>query len=75
MKSKKTILSSIIALALALVIIISCSLVIQNVGSINQIFFPMVTAIVDSQDSMEEWGKISFNDENDLIFDSIFWNK
>ena len=35
----------------------------------------MVTAIVDSSDSMEEWERISFNDENDLTFDSIFWDK
>ena len=74
MKSRKTILSSIIALALALVII-SCCLVVQDVGSVKQIFFPMVTAIVVSSDSMEEWERISFNDQNDLTFDSIFWNK
>ena len=74
MKSRKTILSSIIALALALVII-SCGLVVQDVGSVRQIFFPMVTAIVVSSDSMEEWERISFNDQNDLTFDSIFWNK
>ncbi|WP_151700843.1 hypothetical protein [Psychrobacillus glaciei] len=74
MKSRITILSSIIALALALVTI-SCYLVVQNVGSVHQIFFPMVTAVVDSADSMEEWERISFNDKNDLTFDSIFWDK
>ncbi|MER2261269.1 MAG: hypothetical protein ABS934_04590 [Psychrobacillus sp.] len=74
MKSRKTILSSIIALAMALVII-SCSLVVENVGSVNQLFFPMLTAIVDSPDSLKEWKTISFNDENDLTFDSVFWNK
>ncbi len=74
MKSRKTILSSIIALALALVII-SCYLVVQNVSSVHQIFFPMVTAVVDSADNMEEWERISFNDKNDLTFDSIFWGK
>ena len=45
MKSRKTILSSIIALALVLAII-SCGLVVQDVGSVKEIFFPMVTAIV-----------------------------
>ena len=74
MKSRKTILSSIITLALALVII-SCSLVVENVGSVNQLFFPKITAIVDSRDSLEEWNTISFNDQNDLTFDSVFWNK
>ena len=24
---------------------------------------------------MEEWERISFNDQNDLTFESIFWNK
>ena len=74
MKSSKTILSSISALALALVII-SCILVVENVGSVNQLFFPKITAIVDSRDSLEEWNTISFNDQNDLTFDSVFWNK
>lgn len=74
MKLKKSLLFSIIAFALT-VVVITCSLVIQNVGSVNQIFFPMVTAIVDSSDGMEEWERISFNAQKDLTYDSIFWRK
>ncbi|MFS0687784.1 hypothetical protein AB1K89_00860 [Sporosarcina sp. 179-K 8C2 HS] len=74
MKSRKTMLSSIIAIALALVVI-SCCLVVENVGPVKRIFFPMVTAVVDSADSMDEWEGISFNDKNELTFDSVFWNK
>ena len=41
----------------------------------HQKFSPMVTAIVDSTDNLEEWERISFNDRNDLTFDTIFWDK
>ena len=73
MKLKKSLLFSIIVFALT--VVITCSLVIQNVGSVNQILFPMVTAIVDSSDGMEEWERISFNAQKDLTYDSIFWRK
>lgn len=74
MCSRKTILSSTIILVLALVVMF-CYSVVQHVGSVHQIFFPKVTAVVDSADRMEEWGRISFNDKDNLIFDSVFWQK
>ena len=50
MSLRKTVLSSTIILVLALVVI-SCYLIVQNVGSVHQIFFPMVTDVIDSADT------------------------
>ena len=74
MSLRKKILPSIIVFVLALVVI-SCYLVFQNVGSVHQKFSPKVTAIVDSADITEVWERISFNGKDDLTYNSIFWKR
>ncbi|WP_375200459.1 zf-HC2 domain-containing protein [Bacillus sp. RS11] len=49
--------------------------VVQNVGAVHQIFFPMSTATVNLDDDKKEWTTLYFDDKDYLKFDSIFWNK
>ena len=54
--------------------------VVQNVGIVNQFFFPKVMAIADITDNREEWQSISFssdliNHHDYVIYDSLFWKK
>ncbi|HHW35698.1 MAG TPA: hypothetical protein GXX18_00085 [Bacillales bacterium] len=54
--------------------------VVQNVGAVNQFFFPKVYAIADITDDSEEWRNISFTDYNFnnqdyVVYDSLFWKK
>ena len=74
MSLRRTVFSSTIILVLA-VIIVTCYLVIQNVGYVNQLFFPMVTSVVDSGSNKENWESVSFNNKNALTFNSVFWDK
>jgi hypothetical protein len=50
-------------------------LVYQNVGVVHDFYSPMVTAVVDVEDDLEEWQSLKFNDKNYLIYDSVFWKK
>lgn len=56
------------------------SLVVQNVGVVNDFFFPRVYAIVNIEDGMEDWQSIHFtdfhfNDQDYLMYGRLFGNK
>ena len=82
--NKKRHIQVSVAIVMTLLITIIGGLVIQEVEAVNQIFFPMRSAVVvvDSTDGMEEWERVIFsdiehpkNDKDYLIYDSVFWNK
>ena len=52
-------------------------MVIQNVGVVNQIFYPMATAnvFIDTDENNGDWMNLRFEDEDYLIFEGLFWNK
>lgn len=74
MSLRRTVFSSTIILVLTL-IVVTCYLVIQNVGSVHQVFFPMVTSVVETENNKESWESVSFNNKTAITFDSIFWDK
>ena len=74
MSLRRTVFSSTIILVLTL-IVVTCYLVIQNVGSVHQVFFPMVTSVVEAENNKESWESVSFNNKTAITFDSIFWDK
>ena len=56
------------------------SLVVQNVGVVNDFFFPRVYAIVNIEDGMEDWQSIHFtdfhfNDQDYLMYGRLFGKK
>jgi hypothetical protein len=78
--NKKRRLQVVIASLMTFIITIIGSLVVQNVGVVNQFFFPMVHGIVEITDDNEEWRGISFtydliNTQDYVIYDSFFWTK
>ncbi|MFE6168622.1 zf-HC2 domain-containing protein [Viridibacillus arvi] len=72
---RKRLIQVIIAIVMTFIITVVGALVIQEVGPVNRIFFPVVTSVVDAADDLEEWQSMKFNDKNYLIFDSVFWKK
>lgn len=73
--NKKRRIQIVISILITFIITIIGSLVVQEVGAVNQIIFPMSTATVNITDNKEEWNTLYFNDEDYLMFDSIFWDK
>ena len=49
--------------------------IVQDVGAVNQVFFPKEMGVVNMTNDMEEWESVKFNDKDFIIFDSIFWDK
>ncbi|MGE7674293.1 zf-HC2 domain-containing protein [Lysinibacillus sp. NPDC094403] len=73
--NKKRRIQVLISILITFIITIIGSLVVQEVGAVHQIFFPMSTATVNSTDDKEEWATLYFDDKDYLKFESIFWNK
>ncbi|MBO0589733.1 hypothetical protein, partial [Sporosarcina sp. E16_8] len=78
--NKKRRLQVVIASLMTFIITIIGSLVVQDVGVVNQFFFPKVHGLVEITDDNEEWRGISFshdliNTQDYVIYDSIFWTK
>lgn len=72
-KKKKIFIACISVALTALVVIIGCML-IQEVSSVHDYFFPTTYAnLRDLPD--DEWQRISFKDSDVLVFDSIFYDK
>ena len=57
----------------AIVFFVGC-MVVQNVAVVHDFFFPVTYADLRNLPD-DEWQRISFNDSDVLIFDSIFYNK
>jgi len=78
--NKKRRLQVVIASLMTFIITIIGSLVVQDVGVVNQFFFPKVHGLVEITDDNEDWRGISFshdliNTQDYVIYDSIFWTK
>lgn len=78
--NKKRRFQVITAIVLSFMICIIGYQVVQNVGIVNQLFFPKVVAIAEITDDREDWQSISFssdliNHQDYVIYDSFFWKK
>ncbi|MEB2301647.1 zf-HC2 domain-containing protein [Lysinibacillus xylanilyticus] len=78
--NKKRRYQVIIAILMTFILTIIGSLVVQDVGVVNQFFFPMVTGDANIMDDSEGWQSISFsadliNSQDYVIYDSLFWKK
>ena len=73
--NKKRRIQVLVAIAITFMMTIIGSFVVQEVGAVNQVFFPKVHALINVTDDMQEWESLKFNDQNYIIFDSIFWDK
>lgn len=72
-KMKKISIICISVVLTALVVFIGC-MVIQEVSSVHDYFFPVTYAnLRDLPD--DEWQRVSFKDTDVLVFDSIFYDK
>lgn len=49
--------------------------VVQNVGSVHNVFFPQIRTTVNFTSNMEKWERLSFDGKEYLVFDSIFFKK
>ncbi len=73
--NRKRYMQVVSAIAITFMITVIGGFVIQDVGAVNQIFFPMKSAVINTEEDMKEWEPLKFNDQNYLIFKSIFWKK
>ena len=73
--NKKRRIQVFAAIAITFMLTIIGGLVVQDVHAVNQIFFPMESGFVTLTDDLEKWESVKFDDQNYIIFDSIFWRK
>ncbi|MFF5994619.1 zf-HC2 domain-containing protein [Lysinibacillus sp. KU-BSD001] len=67
-----------VAIALTFIMTVIGGFVIQEVGAVNQIFFPKERAFAKVMDDTEQWETLKFGelgDEDSFMFDSVFWDK
>ena len=64
----------IVAIAVMLMTMIGMMVVI-NVGAINNFLFPHQISVINEEDGFGEWKAISFEGNQYLIYDSIFYKK
>lgn len=63
-----------ISIILTAIVVFTVCMVVQNVSSVHNFFFPVTYADLRNLPD-DEWQRISFNDSDFLIFDSIFYDK
>ncbi|MEK4701888.1 zf-HC2 domain-containing protein [Solibacillus sp. FSL R7-0668] len=78
--NKKRRYQVIIAILMTFMITTISTLVVQDVGVVNQFFFPMAMGNAVITDDNEEWQSVSFSDDlinyqEYVIYDSLFWKK
>ena len=78
--NKKRRYQVIIAILMTFMITTIGALVVQEVGVVNQFFFPMVMGNAVITDDSGEWQSVSFSDDlinyqEYVIYDSVFWEK
>ncbi|MGE7954884.1 zf-HC2 domain-containing protein [Lysinibacillus xylanilyticus] len=78
--NKKRRFQVITAILMTFILTIIGSLVVQDVGVVNDFFFPKVYANVDIEDGMEDWQSIRFtdfhfNDQDYLMYGRLFGEK
>ena len=74
-KVYKTIMLIVLVAIITFMITTIGAFVVQEVEAVNQIFFPIERGWVDVIDDTEEWERVKFDEQNYVIFDSIFWDK
>ncbi|TKI53623.1 hypothetical protein FC756_23015 [Lysinibacillus mangiferihumi] len=74
--NKKRRIQVLLAVVLTFMMTIIGAWIIQDVGAVNDIFFPDEWGFATvTDDTAEMWEGVKFNDQNYIIFDSIFWRK
>ena len=78
--NKKRRYQVIIAILMTFMITTIGALVVQEVGVVNQFFFPMVMGNAVITDDSGEWQSVSFSEDGInyqeyVIYDSLFWKK
>ncbi len=74
--NKKRRIHVLLAVVFTFMMTIIGAWIVQDVGAVNDIFFPDEWGIATvKDDTAEEWEGVKFNDQNYIIFDSIFWRK
>lgn len=78
--NKKRRYQVIIAILLTFTLTTISTLVVQNVGVVNDFFFPMAMGHAVITDDSEEWQRVSFSEDlinyqEYVIYDSLFWKK
>lgn len=74
--NKKIRIQVLTAIAITFMMTIIGALVVQDVGAVNDIFFPEEWGLATVTEDMEEWTSVKWdNDQDYIIFDSIFWKK
>lgn len=73
--NKKRRIQIVLSILLTFMLTVIGSFVVQEVGVVNEIFFPRSSAIIEITDNQEEWDKLYFDDQDYLTFTNIFWNK
>ena len=78
--NKKRRYQVIIAILMTFMITTISTLVVQEVGVVNQFFFPMAIGNAVITDDRGEWQSVSFSDDlinyqDYVIYDSLFWKK
>ena len=73
--NKKWRIHVLLAITITFMITTIGAFVVQEVEAVNQIFFPIERGWVDVIDDTKEWQHVKFDEQNYVIFDSIFWDK
>jgi len=78
--NKKRRLQVITAILMTFILTIIGFLVVQDVGVVNNFFFPKVSAIIEIEDGMEDWESIHFtdfhfNNQDYLMYGRLFGKK
>lgn len=78
--NRKRYIQVVSAIAITFMLTVIGGWVIQDVGAVNQIFFPKAMATAVITDDQEKWQSINFstdliNYQDYLLYDSLFWKK
>ena len=73
--NKKWRIHVLLAITITFMITTIGTFVVHEVGAVRQILFPIEIGLVDVIDDTEEWQRVKFDEQNYVIFDSIFWDK
>lgn len=73
--NKKRRIQVIAGIIITFMLCIIGALVVQDVGVVNEFFFPMEWGVVNSENDSKEWQKVYFEEKDYVILDSVFWKK
>lgn len=70
---KKKIIIACVTIFITAAVLLTGYQVVQNVGAVHDVFFPMIQTIVSSEEGEAAWQTLHFDTEDYLIFDSVFF--